>query len=246
MCRYFSNFLTLCILFTLIQTNSGTNLLGLSRCAGCYNHSASSTHWRGGGGDSSSSAEDSGSEGHCESDAESSSSSDASGHVAAAAREPDTEQVSGEAAGSRDGDARTGGLTGRAPLVKSLSLPLSQAPPPPPRPPRMVSTLQLQVLPEQQRLPARRHETTGRLQAAQWQQMGLPWQLGHQFQQQQVTHLFQHFPPCSARGPTIPPPLPVLQPPTLPQAQQPRPCVCCYQMHLLNTWGHYSSGELRW
>ncbi|XP_023249262.1 uncharacterized protein LOC111644583 [Seriola lalandi dorsalis] len=148
------------------KSRSGPEFLGLSRCAGCYNQKASSMPRRGGDGESSSSAEDSGPEVDCESESESSSSSSCSGPVVA--ETPETERSSPEC-GGEDGAGReeTGETTSQrqqddnkkrrmiqsAPLVQSFSLPSSL---PPnltplsflPRPPGVVSTLHLEVLPE--------------------------------------------------------------------------------------------------
>ncbi|XP_026211643.1 uncharacterized protein LOC113159254 [Anabas testudineus] len=225
----------------LLRDRSGNEFLGLSRCAACYNHNANSKRWHGANGESSSSAEDSESEVDCESEAESSSSSSYSGHVVAVPAAPEkaeTDRISpvcenasecvredgdeqkGNASQSQEDKIRANGMTRRAPLVKSFSLPSSFTPHLTPfsllpRPPRIVSTLHLQVLPEEhdndtfftirQNLLGREHENTapsqegeGRTynllppQPFQWQQMGLPWQQmsqlalqQNQYQQQQ-------------------------------------------------------------
>ncbi|XP_040905998.1 lateral signaling target protein 2 homolog [Toxotes jaculatrix] len=242
------------------KSRSGSECLGLSRCAACYNQKANSMSRRGGDGESSSSAEDSGPEVDNESEAESSSSSSCSEPVAAETPEkPETEKhspVCGDAAepesGGEDGDKedsdeedgdgqkerghtsereqdpnRTKGMIRRAPLVKSFSLPPSFTPrliplSLLPRPPTIVSTLHLQVLPEKrkddtvftirQHLSEREDEKTeegyggrggGRLgsmnnlllpQPFQWEQMGLPWQQRSQppLQQHQYQQQQQH------------------------------------------------------
>ncbi|KAM9345024.1 uncharacterized protein ABDE67_013919 isoform 2-T2 [Symphorus nematophorus] len=132
-----------------VQTNQrpAPEFLGLTRCAACYNQQAIAR--RGGDGESSSSAEDSGPEGDCESEAESSSSSSSGRAASEIFEEPEIERpppVSGDAAepesGGEDGDgreetseerreseesqkdtSRTKAVTRRAPLVKSFSLP---------------------------------------------------------------------------------------------------------------------------
>ncbi|XP_022603904.1 uncharacterized protein LOC111223886 [Seriola dumerili] len=148
------------------KSRSGPEFLGLSRCAGCYNQKASSMPRWGGDGESSSSAEDSGPEVDCESESESTSSSSCSGPVEA--ETPETERSS-PVCGGEDGAGReeTGETSSqrqqdenkkrrmiqRAPLVKSFSLPSSFTPNLTPlsflpRPPGVVSTLHLEVLPE--------------------------------------------------------------------------------------------------
>ncbi|XP_030298352.1 uncharacterized protein LOC115596980 isoform X2 [Sparus aurata] len=144
----------------------------LTRCAACYNQRAGSMPHR--GGDSSSSAEDSGPEADWQSEAESSSSSSCSVEdLSEEPDEPETQTTSAAAAeaesGGGDADegdetggasesqkdqSRTKAVTRRGPLVKSSSSSFSSLTPhlAPltllPRPQTVVSTLRLQVLPQ--------------------------------------------------------------------------------------------------
>ncbi|XP_051236494.1 uncharacterized protein LOC127352269 [Dicentrarchus labrax] len=150
--------------------SSGPAFLNLSRCSACYRRT---NQWVDHG-ESSSSAEDSGPEEDLESEAESSSSSSCSPKaLSEILEEPESEKSfpgAGDAAepesGERDGDgpeekgetleseedkSRTKGMTRRAPLVKSFSLPATLTPhliplSLLPRPHRVVSTLNLEVL----------------------------------------------------------------------------------------------------
>ncbi|XP_039995340.1 PH domain-containing protein DDB_G0275795-like [Xiphias gladius] len=208
----------------MTESRSGPEFLGLSRCAACYNQKASAMPRRGGDWESSSSGEDSCPEVDSESEAESSSDSSCSGHVAAEtperrspvcgdAAEPESRGEDGDGQGET-GEASerlqdkngTQGAIRRAPLVRSFSPPPSLTPHLTPLsllpcPAKVVSTLHLQVLPEEHTNDAffaiRRHlseredekteescarggagHTNNLLlpQPFQWQQMGLPWQ----------------------------------------------------------------------
>lgn len=244
-----------------VQFRSGPGFLSLSRCAACYNQKKSSTSWQGGDGESSSSAEDSGPELDSESEAESSSSSSSSGGALSEILEkPETEKpssLSGDAAGpesgGKDADGReemgetsesqedknkSKGVTLRAPLVKSFSL-SSFTPnliPLLPRSDTIVSTLNLQVLPQTHASDAfyivKQHEEKTEEGAggggegvnhllppqtgSQWQQWSQPTlqqhQLSYQYQQQphQVLHQQQqprHFSTLLAQCQRLPPPL---------------------------------------
>ncbi|KAG7228402.1 hypothetical protein INR49_007574, partial [Caranx melampygus] len=151
------------------KSRPGPEFLGLSRCAGCYNQKASSMPRLGGDGDSSSSAEDSGPEPESESESESTSSSSSSCSRPVVAETP---EIPAPAPGGRSSPAEGDRaeeeeeveveedkneksrrvMIRRAPLVKSFSLPssltlhltpLSLLP----RPPQIISTLHLEVLP---------------------------------------------------------------------------------------------------
>lgn len=225
-----------------VQSRSGPEFLGLSRCAACYNQKAGSMCRRGGDGESSSSAEDSGPEVDSESEAESSSSSSCSGEASSEILE-NPSPVSGDAAEPESGDGQEEtGVTRRAPLVKSFSLPNSFSPHLSPlsllpRPHTVVSTLRLQVLSQKhdaadalcivkQHLPEREEQKTGGSNGGGRgginnllpPQTGLPWQQPTS-QQHQLSHQQPpHFPPLSAQGQRSPPSLrtlPMFHPPTL-------------------------------
>ncbi|XP_029377765.1 probable serine/threonine-protein kinase samkC [Echeneis naucrates] len=135
-------------------SRSGPDFCDMSRCAGCCNQKVGSMPQRGDDGESSSSAEDSGSETDC--DSESSSTSSCSVPFA----EENSERAETGSRGWRDENSereqnrsKTKGRIGRASLVKSFSLPPSLIPrliplSLLPSPPRIVSTLHLEVLPE--------------------------------------------------------------------------------------------------
>ncbi|XP_070697621.1 bromodomain-containing protein 4-like [Pempheris klunzingeri] len=148
------------------KSTSGPEFLSLSRCAACFNLKANSMPRWGGDGESSSSAEDSGPEVDLESEAESSSSSSScsggplSDREMQGAEKPpesggqdgDGREETGETLESQDDKSKKNGVTRRAPLVKSFSLPTSFTPRLSPqsllpRPHRVISTLNLQVLP---------------------------------------------------------------------------------------------------
>ncbi|XP_029306116.1 splicing factor 3B subunit 4-like [Cottoperca gobio] len=208
------------------KSRSGAVQPNLSRCAACYNHKASSMLRWGGDAESSSEYEDSGPEDEPESEAESSSSSSCSEKVSS---EPGGREESQEDHSRAKQDLR--------------SLPTPHLTPQHllPRPHTVVSTLHLEVLSQNNEDVAKQQESTwgghggGREgindvtppQVFPWQQMGLPWQTTQllSYQQQQQPHQLlhqhqqqQHFPPLSAQGQRLPPPLhtpPVPHPLTL-------------------------------
>lgn len=195
-----------------VQSRSGPEFLGLSRCAGCYSHQQ--LRWGGGdGGESSSSAEDSGPEMDSESEAESSSSSSSSSCgpvVAEPPQEGEGEEHSpapgGSAGHDGGGQVEAGGTengTSQQVLPPRL-IPLSHLP----RPPRVVSTLHLQV----QKTPStdatcwreRAEEPINTIQP----HLGSPWRRGSQIRSQQrqdqLQLLHQQHVFMSARGQTWP------------------------------------------
>ncbi|CAK6976754.1 protein phosphatase 1 regulatory subunit 1C [Scomber scombrus] len=146
------------------KSKSGPEVINLSRCAGCYNHKKIARLHH--GGESSSSAEDSGPDADSESEAESSFSSSSSEQadveevsaVPEDAAEPEPESggqevdagQAEETSESQEDRKRKREFVQRNPFVKSFSLPssfthrltpLCQLP----RPPRIVSILNLQV-----------------------------------------------------------------------------------------------------
>ncbi|XP_053292038.1 pleckstrin homology domain-containing family A member 3 isoform X1 [Pleuronectes platessa] len=156
---------------TQLKTRSSPVPLSLARCAACYNHKSSTVSWRGDAGESSSSAEDSGPEVEDEESEAESSSSSSSSCRSSATEEPEPER-SGDAAeeesrgdggegggggggGGEGGGGGGGGGEGGDETVETLNrqeppsltphlLPRSFLP----RPPQVVSTLHLQVLPQ--------------------------------------------------------------------------------------------------
>ncbi|XP_038588488.1 uncharacterized protein LOC119913201 [Micropterus salmoides] len=214
------------------KSRSSPKFLGLSRCAACYNRQASSTHWHGGDGESSSSAEDSGPEVDRESEAESSSSSssssccsgeDLSEILEPGGKEGDGPEETGETSESQGDKSGTKGITRRATLVKSYSLPTSFAPHLTPlsllpRPHKVVSTLHLQAFTQQhdddnafnivihhlaktEKDSAQESNGGGRggmnyllpPQPLQWQQKAFSWQLPT-LEQHQLSHQYPQTP----------------------------------------------------
>ncbi|XP_041803889.1 uncharacterized protein LOC121614161 [Chelmon rostratus] len=232
------------------KSRPGPEFLGPYRCAACYNHKASSVSWRGGSGESSSSAEDSGPEVDTESEAESSSSSSSSGKgetekvspVSGDAAAPESGGKDGvrpeEAGGTSDSqedECRTQGVLSQKHDFHIIKKHLSET--------------------EEEKT----EESTGGgregVNNLLPPQMGLPWQpsqptlqqhqLPHQHQQQLHQLSYQHqqqahlCPPLSAQGQRLPPPphtLPVFYPPTLHTPQRhlhalgPQPCWYCNSM----------------
>lgn len=136
------------LVFFSIQSSSIPGLPNLSRCAACYNHKKSFLH--GGDGESSSSAGDSEPEEDCES-VSSSSSSSAEEEVPRRPSPP-----AGSEGGGRDSGEEVEGqlLESRAEGVvqtRPQNSPPSSAPPPRPlsHPENVVSTLHLQVVPQE-------------------------------------------------------------------------------------------------
>ncbi|XP_028279818.1 uncharacterized protein LOC114447629 [Parambassis ranga] len=152
------------------KSRLGPAFQSLSRCSACYNHNKNSKRRWGGGSESSSSAEDSGPDVEVDSEEESSSSCSSvedlaaetseterqsAAHEDAAEPEPEGQDVNGrqetrETVQSQGNEKQAKGTTRRAPLVKSYSLPASFNPRLVPvsllpRPPRVISTLHLQV-----------------------------------------------------------------------------------------------------
>nr|XP_019942429.1 PREDICTED: probable serine/threonine-protein kinase samkC [Paralichthys olivaceus]XP_019942439.1 PREDICTED: probable serine/threonine-protein kinase samkC [Paralichthys olivaceus]XP_019942448.1 PREDICTED: probable serine/threonine-protein kinase samkC [Paralichthys olivaceus] len=136
---------------TTLQSRPGPEHLSLSRCAACYNIKSSSVTWRGDHGESSSSAEDSGPEVDDESETDSSSSSSSRNETPEPERSGDAaeDESRGGGGGGEDGD-ETGETSNRREEKNKPSsltphlIPLSFLP----RPPQVVSTLHLQVFPQ--------------------------------------------------------------------------------------------------
>lgn len=177
----------LTLLFLSVQSRAGAGFLSLSRCAACYNHKKSSTSWLGGDGESSSSAEDSGPDVESESEAESSSSSSSSSSQESLLEEP-----------GGDGPEETKEETEEE-QKSSQRAPLS-------RPETIVSTLNLQVLPQKHhtddfRIVKVAEEAAGAEGGGhQHLQAGSPWQQWphlpvHQQQLSQQHHMMQLQPP---------------------------------------------------
>lgn len=173
----------LTLLFLSVQSRAGAGFLSLSRCAACYNHKKSSTSWLGGDGESSSSAEDSGPDVESESEAESSSSSSSSSSQESLLEEP-----------GGDGPEETKEEPEEE-QKSSQRAPLS-------RPDTIVSTLNLQVLPQKHhtddfRIVKVAEEAAGAEGGGhQHLQAGSPWQQWphppvHQQQLSQQHHMMQ-------------------------------------------------------
>ncbi|CAB1457750.1 unnamed protein product [Pleuronectes platessa] len=151
---------------THLKTRSSPVPLSLARCAACYNHKSSTVSWRGDAGESSSSAEDSGPEVEDEESEAESSSSSSSSCRSSVTEEPEPER-SGDAAeeesrgdgGEGGGGGGGGGGEGGDETVETSNRQEDKNEPPSltphllprsflPRPPQVVSTLHLQVLPQ--------------------------------------------------------------------------------------------------